>query len=61
MKKDKRLIEDGILDLMDSSMVIKVGVYIVIGLAGMYVLGHAFKIGAHCVRGYKELTLAIKQ
>jgi hypothetical protein len=48
-------------DLVESSKPIKIGVIIILSFVGLYVVGHGFKIIGHAVRGYKEMTSAIKQ
>ena len=39
---------------------IRIGFYVIVGLGGLYALGHVFKISAHTVKGYNELKSAIK-
>ncbi|MDE3234547.1 MAG: hypothetical protein KGO81_01240 [Bacteroidota bacterium] len=46
-------------DLLDSKY-FKVATVLLAGVAGIYLLGHLFKITAHTVRGYNELKSAFK-
>jgi len=39
---------------------VKIGLYVVAALAGIYLLGHVFKIFAHTAEGYNKMTNAFK-
>lgn len=61
MEKRKSKAHELISEIMESSKGAKIGVYIVLGLAGLYVAGHVFKIFAHTVRGFKDFSSALKE
>ncbi len=58
-KQDKQLIEQ-VTDMPNFYKYLKIGGVIVGSVIGIYILGHVFKISAHCVRGYNELQTALK-
>jgi uncharacterized membrane protein YuzA (DUF378 family) len=61
VQKQKSKTYEVVSDLMESSKPVKIGVYIIIGVFGLYVIGHVFKIFAHTVRGYKDFSPALKE
>ena len=60
MERQKNRAHEMVSDLMESSKPIKIGVYAVLAVVGLYVLGHVFKIFAYTVRGYKDFSSALK-
>ena len=42
------------------SKYIKIGGGVVVTIFGIYLLGHIFKISAHCINGVNQLKLALK-
>lgn len=54
-KTDKQLVEY-ITESPNVLKYIKLGGILLGTVFGIYLLGHFFKITAHCVTGYKELT-----
>jgi hypothetical protein len=48
-----------IMENPEVSKYIKIGLIVASAAAGIYLLGHIFKISAHTVRGFKELKSAL--
>ena len=60
MKTEKKYSDDSIVEFINSSKYLKIGSIVILSLVGLYVLGHTFKIVAHTVRGYKEMSAAFQ-
>jgi hypothetical protein len=60
MTEQKKKLIDQIVDFPNSSKYLKIGGIVIGSVIGIYLMGHLFKISAHCVRGYKEFKSALK-
>jgi hypothetical protein len=58
--KDESEIWADILESPKFEKYIKMGFLTISIAAGIYLLGHAFKISAHTIRGFNELKSALK-
>jgi len=61
MEKRTTKSNDGFSELIESYRPLKIAVYVAGGLVGLFILGRSFKIIAHTIRGYKEMSAAIHQ
>ena len=60
LRKSKEDIIDQLWESPNISKYLKYAGVVVGTLAGIYILGHVFKIGAHTIRGFNDLKNSLK-
>lgn len=61
MGREKDDMYERVSDFIKSSKPVKTSVCVILGIVGIYVAGHVFRILAHAIRGFKDLSSSLKE